>query len=510
MILLRFKSIDDKRFNISMEIIFKGNIKWVSAIAHNAFNNSEHVAVIVTVDFLRCAQASIKIESERIDRFLFEMALKNIKNKINIGIIEDQKVELTYDDLVNIDNKIENISSPEEERIVRVGIQKDILACTYKHLSTGATSKELVNYVWCDSDLLIEELWHLDKKGFISYPHFDKNIIDKGGDDNKTRTVLLTPEGKNEYENILKEFVVDKSLEREHPYNIGREKIKYKEKIKDDHQYKCLVIMPIGKKGTLAYKNNMAVFNDIIKPCVENSGHNIACYHSDLISESGGVSKQVIEALLNDTIIIADLRRNNPNVTYELGIRHAFRKRSILICSSQSEHIFYTTTYRAVEYKIDGTSNQDFYDKLSDYINDIIQNPTKPDNPVTDIISNMYELPYNNTSKKDKKRLYVHRIEKRPYSLGSVYNISNEDLMDVDIKLNCLGKNGIKYEGIAKVINDFDDPMRATPYLPRLIKKKEAKHIVNFPRTAVKVTVKGKEADSGEEFEESTELPSLE
>ncbi len=194
---------------------------------------------------------------------------------------------------------------------------------------------------------------------------------------------ILTPEKKNGQDRVV-----------EKEYNILEGQFHYDANPKDRRNFKCLVIMPIGKKDTIEYKNNMLVFDRIIKPGVKNSGYNIECYHADLISESGDISKQVIEALKDDDIVIADLRRNNLNVIYELGIRHAFGKRSILICSAHSDNFFYTAGYRAIPYNIDGISNQDFYKKLTEYIDDIIQNPQKSDNPVSDALGNFENVKF--------------------------------------------------------------------------------------------------------------------
>ncbi len=174
--------------------------------------------------------------------------------------------------------------------------------------------------------------------------------------------------------------------EVEKEYNILKEEfVASEDKKGSKKQYKCLVIMPIGKERTIEYKNNMRVFVDIICKCVQNCGYNIDCYHSNIINRSGAIDKQVIEGLRDDDIVIADLRRNNVNVAYELGVRHAFGKRSILVCSDQDKHLFfYTKTYRAIPYKIDGESNQDFFNILKKQIDEIIKNPNKSDNPVTD------------------------------------------------------------------------------------------------------------------------------
>jgi hypothetical protein len=104
---------------------------------------------------------------------------------------------------VDVDNKIERIDSTEDFYKARLRVQNDILACAYKHLNPGASSKQLIDYVWCDSDLLLEELWYLDQQKQIFDPRFDKELIDNGGNNDTVRTVTLYPEGKRVCEERL-------------------------------------------------------------------------------------------------------------------------------------------------------------------------------------------------------------------------------------------------------------------------------------------------------------------
>jgi hypothetical protein len=140
--------------------------------------------------------------------------------------------------------------------------------------------------------------------------------------------------------------------------------------------------MPIGQENTDEWKMNMAVFEKVIKPCVENGPYQISCIHSALIGIPGSIPEQIITALKGDDIVVADLRGQNPNVIWELGVRHASLKRSIMICSDYSQTFFDTHIYRVAKYNVNGDSNQDFYNKISGFIKDIIENPTRPDNPI--------------------------------------------------------------------------------------------------------------------------------
>lgn len=235
---------------------------------------------------------------------------------------------------------------------------------------------------------------------------------------------------------------------QEKRYNISKQEIKYKSKKEDLKHYKCFVLMPIGRDGTAEYSNNMLVFNEIIKPCVENSGYNIDCYYLDLVSESGDIAKQGIQALKDDAIVVADLRRRNPAVSYELGIRHTLGKRSILVCSSQSDHFFYTIRHRAIKYKIDGTSNQEFYNKLSSCIDDILVNPEKSDNPVSDILGDINTIA--------GVQLLVKKESGKAKTIAS----------DKEIDFHRLVAAGIQYENVNRhdlSIGCFEDALKLKP-----------------------------------------------
>jgi hypothetical protein len=62
----------------------------------------------------------------------------------------------------------------------------------------------------------------------------------------------------------------------------------------------------------------------IIKPASDLCGYK--AIRADKISEPGLITSQVIQHIVDDHIVIADLTGRNPNVYYELAIRHAIRK----------------------------------------------------------------------------------------------------------------------------------------------------------------------------------------
>ena len=66
---------------------------------------------------------------------------------------------------------------------------------------------------------------------------------------------------------------------------------------------------------------------------VEGEGY--VCKRGDELGRSPMIHKSIFDAVLNSDLMIADLTFSNPNVLYELGIRHGLRSRAtVLICGS--------------------------------------------------------------------------------------------------------------------------------------------------------------------------------
>jgi len=97
---------------------------------------------------------------------------------------------------------------------------------------------------------------------------------------------------------------------------------------------RCFVIMGFGIKTDFATGRKLDLnksYRLLIKPVVETKG--LTCVRADEILHSGSIDYQMYRELLNADIVIADLSTANVNAFYELGIRHALRKRNTIVIS---------------------------------------------------------------------------------------------------------------------------------------------------------------------------------
>jgi hypothetical protein len=86
----------------------------------------------------------------------------------------------------------------------------------------------------------------------------------------------------------------------------------------------CFIISPIGEDASDIRKRADQVLKHILTPAAQACGYDPI--RADKISEPGMITSQVIQHIVDDPLVIADLTGMNPNVFYELAIRHAIRK----------------------------------------------------------------------------------------------------------------------------------------------------------------------------------------
>ncbi len=117
----------------------------------------------------------------------------------------------------------------------------------------------------------------------------------------------------------------------------------------DPPKRQCFVIMPFSKTKSCRAEDWKEIFENAIKPAVEGAGLNFECKRSD--SLAGNIIEDIIDHLNRAELVIADLTDRNPNVFYELGVRHALRRGTILISQKIAHVPFDLQPYAIQEYR---------------------------------------------------------------------------------------------------------------------------------------------------------------
>jgi len=117
----------------------------------------------------------------------------------------------------------------------------------------------------------------------------------------------------------------------------------------------CFVLMPFGKKMDAAGRvtNFDSIYLKIIAPAVVRAG--LEAIRADEEKIGGTIHKPMFERLMLCHYAVADITGANPNVFYELGIRHAMRPRSTVIVFGEGTVLpFDIALVRGISYKTDG------------------------------------------------------------------------------------------------------------------------------------------------------------
>jgi tetratricopeptide (TPR) repeat protein len=125
----------------------------------------------------------------------------------------------------------------------------------------------------------------------------------------------------------------------------------------------AFVIMPFGKKkgGDGAIIDFNSIYTTLIKPALEDAG--FEPFRADEETTSGDILTDMFQELLLADLCLCDLSIDNANVFYELGIRHAFRKRGMVhIQAGRAYMPFDIFNVRTLPYHItpDGTPDPAF------------------------------------------------------------------------------------------------------------------------------------------------------
>lgn len=96
----------------------------------------------------------------------------------------------------------------------------------------------------------------------------------------------------------------------------------------------CFVIIGYGIKIDFATGRKLNLdktFDNLIKPVFKSLG--IDCFRAIDKNGTGVIDSLMYKWILEADIVLADISTLNPNVVYELGVRHALRPYSTIIIS---------------------------------------------------------------------------------------------------------------------------------------------------------------------------------
>ncbi|QAT50233.1 hypothetical protein EQM14_10905 [Caproiciproducens sp. NJN-50] len=154
----------------------------------------------------------------------------------------------------------------------------------------------------------------------------------------------------------------------------------------DKWEKMCFYITPIGEEGSEQRKHSDLFLSSIVEPALNE--FDLSVVRADNISAPGMITSQIIEHIINAKLVIADLSYHNPNVFYELSLRHTFNLPTIHLIRKCDNIPFDLNNFRTIT--IDTSSIYTLVPQLDTYktsiarqVRQLLENPEALDNPIS-------------------------------------------------------------------------------------------------------------------------------
>lgn len=154
----------------------------------------------------------------------------------------------------------------------------------------------------------------------------------------------------------------------------------------------CFYISPIGDDASEHRQHSDLFLGSIVEPALEEFGLKVV--RADKIGKPGMITGQIIEHIVKAKLVIADLSYHNPNVFYELCLRHACRLPTVQLIRKLDKIPFDLDQFRTIQ--IDTTSIFTMIPNLQVYKAEIatqvrmaLKDPDSADNPISTFYPNL-------------------------------------------------------------------------------------------------------------------------
>lgn len=159
-----------------------------------------------------------------------------------------------------------------------------------------------------------------------------------------------------------------------------------------DWEKVCFYISPIGDEDSEERAHADLFLGSIVEPAIEEFG--LRVIRADKIGKAGMITAQIIEYVLRSKLVIADLSYHNPNVFYELCLRHVCRLPTVQLIRKADRIPFDLDQFRTIQ--IDTTSIftmvpnlQTYKAEIATQVRTALLDPDSTDNPITTYYPNL-------------------------------------------------------------------------------------------------------------------------
>jgi tetratricopeptide (TPR) repeat protein len=171
----------------------------------------------------------------------------------------------------------------------------------------------------------------------------------------------------------------------------------------------AFVVIPFGIKQGIDFNR---VYHDLIRPALETAGFDV--FRGDEELRAGDIRPDMFQELLLADLVVAELSTDNPNVWYELGVRHSLRARGVIQVQAAREYMpFDIYVDRALRYHIkDGIPDPEFIEHdraaIAQFANETLQFwYSRRVNPVYHLLRHLKEPDWKSLRVEEAKELWA-------------------------------------------------------------------------------------------------------
>lgn len=148
----------------------------------------------------------------------------------------------------------------------------------------------------------------------------------------------------------------------------------------------CFYITPIGIEGSEERKHSDMLLECVVSPVLEEFG--LSVVRADQIDKPGLITNQILDYITKAKMVIADLSFHNPNVFYELAVRHMKGLPTIHLSRISDKIPFDISGFRTIT--LDMTDIYSFVPQLETYksqissqLRNLLDQNGEADNPIS-------------------------------------------------------------------------------------------------------------------------------
>ncbi|MFD0727288.1 hypothetical protein [Lysobacter brunescens] len=223
----------------------------------------------------------------------------------------------------------------------------------------------------------------------------------------------------------------------------------------------CFVIMAIGDQDYSGQRISSAElksrYDDLIKEAIKKARPSLDVIRADEVSAPGTITTDIVTRIMHSRYVIADVTYPNPNVFYELGLRHASKPGTIIIRDSSGPKIPFDIAHlRYVEYDNTASGLKALATRLGEQFSFMEGNSQKPDNHFLEMAKlTNFEFPSYGKDDKPLELKIIMEAMKSPELVQLISRQSSGEAIPTHELMRILGSSPVFAElFISKMLMD--------------------------------------------------------